>query len=1402
MSEQTSSSAPATEDAKKESVPAPAGKNRRKLWIAVIAVIVVAALIGSSLYVFVFAGLKVSMKPDELVVDAGKTITLSVTVKKGMSTLTDSRDVEYRWALNPDTLGSFNLRSKPTVNLTAGKVGGTGTVSCTVTYKGEKVTVSKPITVNPPYLDQILIAPSTKTLDKGMSAVFTATAIDSVADPIFGLEFTWAVSGTGAATLNRTTGVSVTLTAGDTYGPVNLTATATYRGVTKTGYAAVTIGPLPPRSAHYVWYDMFNVPFGEWWYMRYATYHIEEPITNSYPYLFKWHGQPAGNDYIYSNMRLNMTGRNISEVNMNERPEFLPLHGNARGGTAVIDWYMQYLTSEEMKRYPDATAGWNDGWVVALYGTVTLDKQAALSVIKGLTSEGYDNFASWWAAHGAEVERDFSDWFQYEAGKERLDIYPMYDAEMQILTWNLDAKKVGDKIVLYYDSVSWGMEALMTRWMHETFLPTEWYFEDMDFHMTIGPEWADFDIDTAVAYAVYAYETTLEPGVPCWVWEALMQDYVGSSPPEHPHSDFDAYEPFEYLNTAPGSYKYNEMMPYDYTPGVWNLSENETLTFIWPAGEQLFKVHVDKGVTGDWMSDMVCVYAEPMPGDNVGAGSVTIDNDARRVTYTGPIDMWNWSRTQTTHEWLKSEWERMGILPYGAPYVEWKPAKPPARWPASLELTVSPELPLVGTTATVTVRVLDQYGALYPGYNGTITFSSNRSDVDLPADYTFTVADSGVHTFNITFHGLWEYNVSARQVDNASIAGWTTDIYVIPEPEVIDHFEVSVPGIRGIVLRDQPTDVYITAYNQYGGRVFKSYSGTVEFSTDAPAGTYTLPAPFTFSPDMKGSAVVHGLIFSEPGVFNLTVYDRDVPTAKGTATGIRVAAAIPSIDYRIYDMFEEPWGEWWQWRLAAYKTDIILSNKPHEYTMVYNPDMRNRQGIIMAPYRWNTTARNVSTVNVHSPEFMPVLGTPDVPGAEARMRIYFQYLNHAWWDTYWVPTWSSNWNWSSAIESLMTSQESDGYYLGVLYDVVMNRAAAEEWLGMPQTADPVAWWNANRAAYMQEWQRWINYEGNVRLDIWPGYEWPYIDLGTMMNLVVEPSGDVRLQIAHFNWGYEVLMTRWLNETGICTHEPYMEDFHFNATLTEDRANVAFDAVAQYNLHAVKANQTAMNPAWVWEPQRIDYVYYEGATRNSEFNPWDGRTYTSWNSGDMFLGQEVGYDFTPTWFNLTSYMTLTIELPNRPDVVGYQGVALPYGSIARLKSGDTSAYDSITVHGSMWLGYVADGTPDGMDLSAYYDNETKVLRLRGPMSFDNFRHADGLLYHSAPWIEFNVENKTTVTGLSVPSSPAPSSALEGPAASASSSAAVSVVGLAALALSVVVFAALVAVSALGANLRRR
>ncbi len=638
MSEGLSTSEPASANASPEPITPSKGKGGRKLWLMIVAIIVAILLLSTAAYVLLVNDdgdeeeepaemeLLVTVYPTTAVtVDAGSTVMLYVsTMLRNVDTdeevsLDGNASVDYRWTRSPITLGSYDLSGNRYCNLTVADFGTTGTVFCLVEIDDLNKTVSKTISINPPYLDSVSVVPVSKTLSTDVSSVFTATVYDSVGGVIDDADITWAVEGlsSGDYTLNATTGPSVTFT-GHAEGHAWLNVTATDGTLSATGSSSITITlDIPVRTVDYYWYDMFNVPFGEWYDKR----DDENPWSDSYPYVYDWIDQSQdGNIWTYSNMRLDITGRNMSDINMNERPLFLPNLGTTTGGNAILDWYFTYGTDAELALLSSSAFDNNDGWITIFEGETTLDQEAAMSVL-GMPSNEWDTFSSWWSSNGASVRTAWWNYLDSEAN-DRLDIFCMYEYPLQAFKHELTAERVGDTVVVNQVIVSWGFEALMSRWLHDAWMDdTEYWFEDFSMHAEIGPEMMDLDISTAIEYAIYAYETT-DDGLPCWMWEALLADYITSI--VHP-SLFEAYAGETYICAAPGSPLYGDLMFYDYVPGALNLTEGETLRFTWPAGEQMFLRHIQPGEFETENYSMTVDYMEPMAIDF--PGQIDIDTD-------------------------------------------------------------------------------------------------------------------------------------------------------------------------------------------------------------------------------------------------------------------------------------------------------------------------------------------------------------------------------------------------------------------------------------------------------------------------------------------------------------------------------------------------------------------------------------------------------------------------------------------------------------------------------------------------------------------------------------------------------------------------------------------------------
>jgi hypothetical protein len=83
-----------------------------------------------------------------------------------------------------------------------------------------------------------------------------------------------------------------------------------------------------------------------------------------------------------------------------------------------------------------------------------------------------------------------------------------------------------------------------------------------------------------------------------------------------------------------------------------------------------------------------------------------------------------------------------------------------------------------GTAGTITVTAHDAYGNVATGYRGTVTFTSTDSHAVLPANYTFTAANAGTHTFSVTLKTAGTQAVRARDTVTATITGLETGIVV------------------------------------------------------------------------------------------------------------------------------------------------------------------------------------------------------------------------------------------------------------------------------------------------------------------------------------------------------------------------------------------------------------------------------------------------------------------------------------------------------------------------------------------------------------------------------------------------------------------------------------------------
>jgi hypothetical protein len=184
-----------------------------------------------------------------------------------------------------------------------------------------------------------------------------------------------------------------------------------------------------------------------------------------------------------------------------------------------------------------------------------------------------------------------------------------------------------------------------------------------------------------------------------------------------------------------------------------------------------------------------------------------------------------------------------------------------------------------GQAQAFTVTVLDNAGNVQTGYTGTMHFTSGDPRADLPADYQFTAADAGVHTFSVTFKTAGWQGVLARDTAAPNLAG-SGSISVTPgavSTLLIDGFpSPTSAGDYGYFT--------VTAYDTYGN-VATNYAGTVHFTSSD--GQALLPDDYTFSEWDYGTGYFYAAL-QTVGTQSLTVTDLANPSLTATQSGIRV----------------------------------------------------------------------------------------------------------------------------------------------------------------------------------------------------------------------------------------------------------------------------------------------------------------------------------------------------------------------------------------------------------------------------------------------------------------------------------------------------------------------------------
>jgi FG-GAP-like repeat/FG-GAP repeat len=203
-------------------------------------------------------------------------------------------------------------------------------------------------------------------------------------------------------------------------------------------------------------------------------------------------------------------------------------------------------------------------------------------------------------------------------------------------------------------------------------------------------------------------------------------------------------------------------------------------------------------------------------------------------------------------------------------------------WP-SFQVSGFPATTTAGVAQTFTVTALDANGNPSPSYTGTVHFTSTDQQAGLPADYTFTAADHGTHTFTVTLKTAGTQAISVGD-DAAGATGDQTGIMV----NAAAASTMTVSFAYGLTAGYSYNYLAVALRDAYGN-VASGYRGTIHFTSSDPKAV--LPANYTFTAADAGVHDYFSATLKTAGTQSITATDTAMSSLTATRDGINVYAA-------------------------------------------------------------------------------------------------------------------------------------------------------------------------------------------------------------------------------------------------------------------------------------------------------------------------------------------------------------------------------------------------------------------------------------------------------------------------------------------------------------------------------
>jgi hypothetical protein len=204
---------------------------------------------------------------------------------------------------------------------------------------------------------------------------------------------------------------------------------------------------------------------------------------------------------------------------------------------------------------------------------------------------------------------------------------------------------------------------------------------------------------------------------------------------------------------------------------------------------------------------------------------------------------------------------------------------------AGMSVTGIPAAVTAGATQSLTVTALDSTGQTMTGFTGTVLFSSSDVQAGLPASYTFTAGDAGIHTFAVSLRTAGTQSITVTDPSGNPLS-IQSGITVTPGAAA----NLSLRGFPTTTTAGIAQNFTVTAYDAFGN-VATGYAGQVALGSSDLQASLT-PAGYLFT---AADAGVHTFssILKTAGVQSLSVSSG---TLVATQSDIVVnAAAVASL---------------------------------------------------------------------------------------------------------------------------------------------------------------------------------------------------------------------------------------------------------------------------------------------------------------------------------------------------------------------------------------------------------------------------------------------------------------------------------------------------------------------------